>query len=176
MFEKSKNLEKKSGQEDVEKMGVTFLSEEVDRLPDSKRAGGFLLTTFVAMGLALDGAGNAEAQVRTNRFPMGGPTGGITGEIFQQGRIGASQTMERKKMEAGAKINLEYQKKIQKIDEHKSQLAQEFKDKNISVGEFEARRQQLDEEVYRLSRERDIKMMNPLGIKGRILEGLIRGY
>ena len=173
---KPKQIEKKGVPEITEKTGNKFLSDELDRLPDSKRAGGFLLTTFVAMGFALAGAGGAEAQVRTNRFPMGGPTSGMTGEIFQQGRIGASQAMERKKMEAGVKINLEYQGKIQEIDVKKSQLAQDFKNKNISASEFGMRRQQLDNEVYRLSRERDVKLINPLGVKGRILESMIRGY
>ena len=176
MLEKPKKLEKKSRPEAVERMGAETLSKEIDRLPDSKKVGGFLLTTFLAMGLAMAGAGSAEAQVRANRFPRGGPTSGITGEIFQRGRIGASQAMERRRAEAGAKINFEYQKKFQEIDAMKNQLAQEFKDTGISAREFEMRRQQLDNEVYRLSRERDIKLMNPLGIKGRILEGVIRGY
>lgn len=176
MPEQPKNLENNSGLENIEKIGGRFLSEEIDRLPDSKRTGGFLLTTFIATGLAFAGAGSAEAQVRTGRFLMGGPTSGITGEIFQQGRMGAGQVMERKKMETRAKINIEYQKKIREIDVKKSQLTQKFKNERISIGEYEAGMHQFDNEIYRLSQERDKKLANPLGVKGRILEGIIRGY
>lgn len=173
MFEK---LEKEPDPEAIGRVGAETLSKEIDILPDSKKAGGFLLTTFLAMGLAMAGAGSAEAQVRANRFSMGGPTSGITGEIFQQGRIGVSQAMERKKMEAGIKIDREFQKKLQEIEASKNQLEQEFRNERISIREFEIRKQQLDNEVYRLSREKDLKMMRPLGVKGMVLEGIIRGY
>ncbi len=166
MFEKLKKIEQKSGPKTIEKIGVKFLSEEVDRLPNSRRAGGFLLTTFLAMGLALAGAGKAEAQFR----------GRITGEVFQGGRILASQVMDRERMRAEIKINHNFQKRLREIEAKKNQLEQEFRNERISVGEFEIRKQQLDNEVYKLSRERDRRVANPLGFKGRVLQGVIRGY
>lgn len=176
MFEKPKKIEREPDSESIERTGARFLSEELDSLPDTKKAGGFLLTTLLAMGMALAGTGNAEAQVRTGRFSLGGSASGITGEVVQHGRIGANQVIERKKMEASLKISREYQQKFEAIDTMKNRLAQDYKDERISPREYEARKQQLDNEVYRLSREKDIKMANPLGVKGKILEGVLRGY
>lgn len=166
MLEQPKKSEKRSGPEVIEKMTVEFLSKEIEELPDTKRAGGFLLTTFLAMGLAVAGAGKAEAQVM----------GGVSAEIYQNGRIAASQVLDRHRMKAEIKINQEFQQKLQEIDRQKSQLGQEFKNGNMSQQEYQIRMQQLDQAVFSLSHQKDRKVANPLGVKGRVLQGIIRGY
>lgn len=161
-----KKIDKNVREESLEASGARFLSKELDRLPDSKRSGGFLLATLLAMGMGIAGAGKAEAQFR----------GGITGEIFQNGRISASQVLDRRRAQAEAKINQDFQKKLIEIDVQKRLLDQEFQAKRISLREYELQKRKLDIEVTRLSQQKDQKTRNPLGIKGRVLEGVIRGY
>ncbi len=160
--------------EKIESLAGDFILKESQRVPDSNKGKSLLLMTFFAMALAMVSI-KAEGQVHIGGLPPI-PTAGITGEIINQGRNAVIGAIENKKMVESQKIGNKYDARIVEIGKSKEQLENLFRNGKISVADFEIAKQKLDNEIVRVSRERNVKTAHPLGVRGSILEGVIRGY
>ena len=182
-----KTPEKKTSPELAERIGTEFLSKEFDRLPDLRKSKKFLLTTFVAMGLAMTSlSGRAEAQWN-QQYPSHGLGQRITRDILTASKNAIEMRQNQKILE----IHGEYQARLRVLTEAGSQLDQKYQSQKLQLRQ-EGRIEELQEleREYReakmkmvaariaLDRERDIRLMKANAFKrgtGAVI-GSIRGY
>lgn len=108
MFERfTPKSEKEKGPEQIVRLGVKTLESEVN-IEEPRRAGGFMLSTLMAMGLSLGLlAGGAEAQVR-GWSPAGGAGKQVAGQILNQGIFEAGSAIDRSQNAKRDKIENDY--------------------------------------------------------------------
>ncbi|MDO8686936.1 MAG: hypothetical protein Q7K11_01895 [Candidatus Berkelbacteria bacterium] len=185
---KLKREEPEKGNEAVTEMvtdlGYGTLVKEVDaKMPPHKKAG-YMLTTFLAMGLTLSFPAKSEAQLRIGGRNLGSR---ITRNVLTTGK----NAFEMRQNEKIIQIHAEYQEGLGKLMGAEGKLDQEYHQYKLKLreeGNEEALRK-LDEAYHRektkimqarikLDRERDIKLAKTKAIRGIVggSIGTVRGY
>ena len=183
-IEKKKTGKQEKATEKVAELGYGTLEKEIGiKMPPHRKAG-YMLATFLAMGLALSFPAKAEAQFRIGGRDLGSR---ITRDVLTAGK-NAFEMRQNKKI---IQIHAEYQEKLGTLLEAEGKLDQEYHQYKLKLredGNEEALRK-LDEAYQRekikitqtrikLDRERDIKLAKTRAIRNAVGGGVrtVRGY
>ncbi|MBI2670301.1 MAG: hypothetical protein HYX20_04120 [Candidatus Yanofskybacteria bacterium] len=170
--------------EGVTKLGHETLEKEVAATMPPHRKAGYMLTTFLAMGLALSFPTKAEAQ-----FGIGGRGLGsrITRDVLTAGKNAFEMSQNKKIIQ----IHAEYQEKLEKLREAEGRMDEEYHRQKLEFREKndEGALKQLEEEYrqgktkiaqarVKLDRERDLKLAKTKAIRDAVGGGIgtVRGY
>ena len=170
--------------ENIANISHKTLEKEVDIRMPSHRKAGYMLTTFLAMGLALSFPAKAEAQ-----FGIGGRDLGsrITRDVLTAGK----NAFEMRQNEKIIQIHAEYQEKLRVLLEAEGKLDQEYHRQKLELREKNDKEalKRLEEEYgqgklkiaqarTKLDRERDTQLAKVKIIRNAVGGGIgaVRGY
>ena len=170
--------------EKVTELGYGTLEKESGVKIPSHRKSGFMLTTFLAMGLALSFPTKAEAQ-----FGIGGR--GLGSRITRDVLTASKNAFEMSQNKKIAQVHEEYQEKLETLMEAEGKLDQEYHQQKLELRESgnEESLNQLEEEYrqlklkfaqdrIKLEQDRDIKLAKIKIIRDAVGGGVrsVRGY
>lgn len=168
-------------------IGVRVLKKEAD-FESPKKAGGFMLTTLLAMGLALGMMpARAEAQVRGIGPQSWGGGGQVASEMIRQGAFEAGSMFDRTENAKRASIEHDYVASLTRLGEIERNLDYEYaKEKNrLSQDGTKQDIERLEKEYrtanIKIARDRiDLKKgydkgIRNIKIKDAIIGGVLQG-
>src|SRR3989344_9049689 len=127
-IEKKKTGKQEKATEKVAELGYGTLEKEIGiKMPPHRKAG-YMLATFLAMGLALSFPAKAEAQFRIGGRDLGSR---ITRDVLTAGK----NAFEMRQNEKIIQIHAEYQEKLRVLLEAEGKLDQEYHRQKLELRE-----------------------------------------
>lgn len=164
--------------------GIRLLKAEA-KIEDPKRAGGLVLATLVATGLALGiMPSTAEAQTWS---PERGAASRVSGQIFNSGVFEAGSAIDRAENAKRDKIEHEYMLRLSQLGEVERELDSEYaneKSRLIQSGtkhdlekleqEYKMGKTKIAQDRTELKKEYDKRVRNSR-VRGAVIGSVIRG-
>jgi hypothetical protein len=129
MFEKfspkpERKEAKQKRQEQIANLGQIVLIKEAERGVEPKRSGGYILSTVLAMALAM-GMSAEKAKAQT-RWPIGGTGKQLAGQIINRGIFEASSAIDRAHWKKMGQIENDYVTQLTILADAKRNLDKEY--------------------------------------------------
>lgn len=155
MFEKPKKLEEKNGPEQMAKFAGKFAEKESKLNIPPKKAGAFVLLTFLALSGIM--GGEAEAKVRVGSQSLKGQQ--MAGEIMGQMSSGFGRALDRQEYARRMRAEREHFAKMQEFNNFELKLHEEYMRRSSQIKQDDQLAVTKVEEWYRMEKGR-LAMVN----------------